>query len=179
MRQLETIPARFQPDPIYDKLRRITNFFYDDHNILCILKNPHPRRAYWQKGELIGRPFHYFRQIRYFPLEDQRPNLILALEGAIIDCGEDVHKMIIDYRTSYKCWMTLQVQFETAILSASATRIFNIDGIVNGWENPYAGSLHRLTERINELNSKYIRDKSGLQLSGINQLIMKCHLTIL
>jgi|WetSurMetagenome_2_1015567.scaffolds.fasta_scaffold1739806_1 hypothetical protein len=78
MGQFESIPERFKPDPIYDQFGRITNFYYDEHNILHLLRNPHPRRAYWQKKELIGRGFHYFRQIRYFPLEDQRPNLILT-----------------------------------------------------------------------------------------------------
>jgi hypothetical protein len=51
--------------------------------------------------------------------------------------------------------MTLQVFYETVNkdeehykefdqnLNAPATRIFNIDGVVNGCENPYAGSLRQ------------------------------------
>jgi hypothetical protein len=84
--------------------------------------------------------------------------------------------------------MTLQVHYETVnkeeenfkefdqYLSAPATRIFKIDGVVNGWENPNEDSLRRLTDRINDLNYKFIREKSGLQLSGINLLILKMSL---
>ena len=93
--------------------------------------------------------------------------------------------MLCDYRSSCKCWMTIQVHYESVnqwdenlkefdqYLSAPSTRIFKIDGVVNGWENPYEASLRLLTQRINDLNAKFIRDKSGLKLSGINQLILK------
>jgi hypothetical protein len=72
--------------------------------------------------------------------------------------------------------MTLQVHYESVnpwddhykefdqYLSSPATRIFKLDGIVNGWENPYEYSLRLLTQRINDLNAKFIRDKSGLKL---------------
>ena len=46
----------------------VTNFFYDQYNILHPWRNPNPRRAYWNKGELIGPPFQYFKQLAYNPL---------------------------------------------------------------------------------------------------------------
>jgi hypothetical protein len=126
----------------------------------------------------------FFRQIRYFPLEKQTPNLILELEGAIADCRYDVQRMHNEYRIGCKCWITVEVHYEPVnpredkhkkfdkYLSAPATRIFKIDGVVNGWVNPYEESLQRLSERINDYNSKFIRDKSGFKQSRINQLIL-------
>jgi hypothetical protein len=84
--------------------------------------------------------------------------------------------MINDYRTR-KCWITFRFHYETVnkdeehyeefdqYLSCPPTRIFNINNVVKGLGNPYTNSLHRLTKRINNLNSKYIRNKSGLQQS--------------
>lgn len=145
---LVPIADRMQPVPIYDQFWRITNFFYDENNILHLVRDFNPIRAYWTNGELIGAPFHYFRQIRYFPRNGIIPNIILALEGAIVDCGPDIHKMLCNYRASCKFWMTLQVQSESLnpwdghykecdqFLSAPVTRLFKIDGDVNGWVNP-------------------------------------------
>ena len=72
----------------------------------------------------------------------------LALEGAYIDVGPDMDDMFEEVGQSFKCWMALQVHYEPvnpndethkgfdAYLSASATRIFERVGIVNGWGNP-------------------------------------------
>ena len=80
--------------PIYDQFGRITIFIMMKIIYCVLFRDPNPRRAYWKNGELIGPPFHYFRQIRYFPQDEITPNLILALEGAIVDCGLDVHNML-------------------------------------------------------------------------------------
>ena len=60
-----------------------------------------------------------------------------------------------------------------AYLSAPPTRIFKRFGIVNGWGNPYRFVLGILTDRIKEINAKFIREKSGLALAGINKLYLK------
>ena len=60
-----------------------------------------------------------------------------------------------------------------AYLGAPPTRIFKRFGIVNGWGNPYRFALGILTDRIKELNAKFIREKSGLALAGINKLYLK------
>ena len=50
-------PESRGPIAIFDEFGRITNFFFDEYNILHPWRNPSPRRAYWNKGELIGPPF--------------------------------------------------------------------------------------------------------------------------
>jgi hypothetical protein len=81
-----------------------------------------------KKGELIGQPFYFFRQIGYFPLEEQKPNLILELKGAILDSGEDVQKMLNDYQSGCKSWMTHQVHYETVnnMIERSLKNLINI-----------------------------------------------------
>ena len=82
--------------------------------------------------------------------------------------------------------MTVQVRYEPAIpddyderhgftqfLSETATRFFRRDGPINGYANSYTDVLRILTDRIKQHNAKFIRDKSGLQLSEILQLILK------
>ena len=58
-------------------------------------------------------------------------------------------------------------------LSATPTRIFKRQGFITSIPNLYTDSMKILTERIKEFNALFIRDKSGLQLSGILQLILK------
>ena len=60
-----------------------------------------------------------------------------------------------------------------AYLSAPPIRIFKRFGIINGWGNPYRFALRILTDRIKELHAKFIREKSGLTLAGINKLYLK------
>ena len=109
----------------------------------------------------------------------------LALEGAYVDVVTDIEDAFEELGNSFKCWMTLLVHYEPvnpndeihrgfdAYLSAPPTRIFKRFGIVNGWGNPYRLALGILTDRIKELNAKFIREKSGLVLAGINKLYLK------
>ena len=60
-----------EPIAIRDEFGRITNFFYDDYNILHQWRNPYSRRAYWEKGEKIMPEFYYFQEYAYAPLEPE------------------------------------------------------------------------------------------------------------
>ena len=125
-----------EPISIRDEFGRITNFFYDDYNILHQWRNPYPRRAYWEKGEKIMPEFYFFQEYAYAPLDISKPDLGLVLAGAIIDIGLDLGGMFTQYGKSFKCWMVLQVHYEPvnpndesqqgfdAYLSAAPTRIF-------------------------------------------------------
>ena len=53
------------------------------------------------------------------------------------------------------------------------TTISKLDGNINGWENPYERRFRELTERILQHNANFIKEKSGLQLTNINELILK------
>ena len=142
-------------------------------------------RAYWAIGEKFGPPLLNFQQIRYFPIDNALPDLGLALDGALLDCGGDVHRTIMEYEGAAKIWMTVQVRYEpanveddnrhgfTQFLSATATRFFKREGQINKYANPYTDVIRILTDRINQHNAKFIRDKSGLRLSQILQLILK------
>ena len=168
-----------EPTAIIDEFGRITNFFYDNFNVLHLWRNPHPRRAYWEKGEEIFPAFYYFKEYAYLPLETSKPDLGLALAGAIIDMGLDLDGMFSKYGQAFNCWMVLQVHYEPvnpndethqgfdAYLSAAPTRIFKRFGIVNGWENPYKTDISILTERIKQVNARFIKYTSGLVLAAI------------
>ena len=108
-REQETRGPYNEPIARFDEFGRITNFLYDEYNILHPWRNPNPRRAYWNKCELIGPPFQYFKHIAYKPLEYSKPDLGLALEGAYIDVGPDIENMFEEVGNSFKCWMTLLV----------------------------------------------------------------------
>jgi hypothetical protein len=90
MGEIESVPDRLLPDSICDQFKRITNYYYNEYNILHLGQDPHFPRVYWKKGEFIGYSFYYVRQIRYFPCEEHKPNLILALELTIFDTVDDV-----------------------------------------------------------------------------------------
>ena len=104
MSRRELTPFGFIPDPVYDDFGRVTNFFYDQFNNLIPYRNPHPRRAFWSKGEPFGLPHEFFKQTRYEPLADTKPKLVLAMEGAILDIGEDI-QVFNELGPSIKCWM--------------------------------------------------------------------------
>ena len=89
-REPETRGPYNEPIARFDEFGRITNFYYDDFNRLRPGRNPNPRRAYWEKGELNRPPFPYLKQIAYKPLEISKPDLGLALEGAYIDVAPDM-----------------------------------------------------------------------------------------
>ena len=140
-------------------------------------------RAYWQFGQPVGAPARYFRQIRYLPLPNAVPDLDKALSGAWLDCGQDLHKQLGEFGGAVKVWTTVQVAYEPVkpmankepfeqYLGAAPTRIFRSDGPVTATENPYIDSLRILTDRIKEFNAKFIRDKSGLRLTGVLQLVL-------
>ena len=56
-------------------------------------------------------------------------------------------------------------------LSAAPTRIFQSDGPVTAAANPYIKNLRIVTQLIKEFNAKFIRDKSGLRLAGVLQIV--------
>ena len=127
---------------------------------------------YWQPGHQIGAPVSNFRLIRYLPLPNAAPDLDQALSGARLDCGRDLHKLLIEFGGAAKVWMTIQVEYEPVnpfankqpfkqYLSAAPTRMFRRDEAISAFKNPYNDSLQILTDRIKEFNAKFIRDKSG------------------
>ena len=93
MRRAETIPGQIEPGPEYDDFGRVTNFYHDEFNNLILNRNPNPPRAFWSSGEPVGPPHELFKQIRYEPQAETKPKLMLAMEGAILDCGEDIHRV--------------------------------------------------------------------------------------
>ena len=58
-------------------------------------------------------------------------------------------------------------------LSAAPTQIFLNNGLITANANPYIENVRILTNRIKEFNATFIRDKSGLRLANILQLIIK------
>ena len=82
------------------------------------------------------------------------------MEGAILDIEEDIQQVFIELGPSIKCWFIVKVHYEpinpedgkhqgfNAYLSSKNTKIYKLDGTVNGWENPYIYNLRTLTERI-------------------------------
>ena len=140
-------------------------------------------RAYWQPGQPVGVPASYFRQIRYLPLPYAVPDLDKALSGAWLDFGQDLHKHLSEFSGAVIVWVTVQVAYEPVklmanrepfeqYLSAAPTRTFVRDGPLST-TRPYIDSLRILTNRINEFNAKFIRDKSGLPLAGVLHFILK------
>ena len=141
-------------------------------------------RAYWQLGQPFGAPTRYSRQIRYLPLPNAVPDLDKALSRAWLDCGQDLHKQLGEFDGAVKVLVTVQVAYEPVkpmankepfeqCLSAAPTRILRRNGPVTDSANPYINSLRILTERIREFNAKFIRDKSGLRLTGVLKFILK------
>ena len=53
--------------------------------------------VYWQPGQPISAPVSNFRQIKCLPLPNAVPDLDQALSGARVDCGLDLHKILIDF----------------------------------------------------------------------------------
>ena len=176
---------RLLPRPEYDSFGRVTNFHYDENNRLVLGRDPHPRRAFWNYGEPIGPPHRYFKQLEYQPLDGTKPKLLLAMEGAILDCGQDIQQVFNQLGPSLKVWMIVKVHYEPvnpedenhkgfdAYLRTRNTMISKLDGTINGWENPYEVTFRLLSDRVLQHNANFIKEKSGLQLSNIYQLILK------
>ena len=173
------------PLPIRDQFGRITNFYVRNGQLIHG-RNPEPLNAYWEKCTVAVQSPHYFHIFQYSPLEGKLADLNLAMEGAVLDCAPDVHKLILKEFAPIKLWITVLVRYEPAnplddperhgfdqYLSAPATRVFRREGIVNLWESPYADDLRLLTERIKIHNAKFIRDKSGLVLAEIKNLYFR------
>ena len=115
-------------------------------------------KLYWQQGHPVVAPVSTFRQIKYLPLPNAVPDLDQALSGARLDCGQDLHKQLIEYGGATKVWMTVQVEYEQInplanqepfdqYLSAAQTRIFRRDGQFSAFANPYIDYLRILTDR--------------------------------
>ena len=64
LRESETRGALTEPIARFDEFGRITNFYYDEYNILHPWCNPNPRRAYWKKGKKLGLLFHILNILR-------------------------------------------------------------------------------------------------------------------
>ena len=112
------------------------------------------------------------------------PNLDQALSGARLECGQDFHKLLIEFGGAAKVWMTVQVEYEPVnplankqtfeqYLSDAPTRMFRRDETISAFENPYIDSHQILTDRIKEFNAKFIRDKSVLRLARVLQFTLK------
>ena len=76
------------------------------------LSNQNPRRAYWEKGEVIGPPFQHVNHFEYKPLENSKPDLGLALGGASIDSAPDMNDTFEEFGNSFNCWITIKVHYE-------------------------------------------------------------------
>ena len=112
------------------------------------------------------------------------PDLDKALNGSWLDCRQDLHKQLCEFGGAVNVWVTVQVTYEPVkpmvnkkpfeqYLSSAPTRIFRSDGPITVNANPYINNLRILTDQIKEFNAKFIRDKSGVQLAGVLQFILK------
>ena len=59
-------------------------------------------RAYLQLNQPIGAPARYFLQIRYFSLPNSVPDLDKKLNGAWLDCGQNLHKQLCEFGGAVK-----------------------------------------------------------------------------
>ena len=100
-RELETRGSYNEPIARFDEFGRITNFYHDGFNRLRPGRDPNPRRAYWEKGELYGPPFPHFKQLVYNPLENSKPDLGMALEGAYINVGQNLEDTFKEFGNSF------------------------------------------------------------------------------
>ena len=106
------------------------------------------------------------------------PDLDQALSGARLNCGQDLHKQLIEFGGAAKVWMTFQVEYEPVnplaskqsfeqYLSATPTRMLRREETISAFGNHYIDFLQLLTDRITEFNATFIRDKSGLRLAKV------------
>ena len=191
-KQFPTHPSAPHPTELHHfaQLPPETNLFapqlLESNNMAGILTE-HRRQVpnlYSQPGQPIGVPVSNFRQMKYLPLPNAVPDLYQALSKARLDCGQDLHKQLIEFGGAAKVWMTVQVKYEPVnplenkqpfkqYLSAPPTLMFKRDETISAFANPYIESLRILTHRIREFNAKFIRDKSGLRLARVLQFILK------
>ena len=143
-----------------------------------------PNRVYWRPATRIRPQMVDFTMLRYLPFSLTKPDLDNALGAITSDCGTDIRRMIDGYGSA-KVWLTIQVRYEPAnprdeknkpfefYLSCKSTRFFHRNPTAGGDGAPYAEPLQILFERIKENNAKFIRELSGLVLSGILQLVIR------
>lgn len=108
-----------------------------------------------------------------------------ALSEPWLDCGQYLHKQIIELGGAVKVWITLLVRYEPVIVdpvkcqffekcqSAQVTCIFMRNGTITAPGNPYIDSLLILTDCIKEFSEKFICNQSGLRIVKVLQLILK------
>ena len=173
--KLAELVNRYTPQP--HQTNNMNNILTETDSIFNL--HNFRNRAYWAPGQLVGAPVRNFLQVQYFPLPNAVPNLDQALSKSWIDCALDLHNLLIELGGAAKVWITVQVQYEPTklesdkrqafdqYLSATPTRIFKLDRPITIVTNQYTDSLRILTDRIKELNTKFIWDKSGLRLSGV------------
>ena len=103
---------------------------------------------------------------------------------AKLDCGLNLHKQLIEIGGAAKVWMTVKVKYEPVnplaykqpfeqYVSAAQSLMFKRDGTITAFGNPYIDSRRILTDRISKFNAKFIRDKSGIRLARVLNLVWK------
>ena len=179
-----------RPDVQFDQFGRMLNYWIDNADPKSHILHPGRLRgvtenAYLQDGVSYRPPARYFSQRRYKPLPGSIPDLDLALDGAVLDCGQDVHRLIYNAGGAIKLWMSIRVRYESisslddahhgfdTFLSYSGARFFLRQGPINHWENPYGDAFQDIIDGIKAQNAKYLRDKSGLALTAITELTLR------
>ena len=123
MSRVEPIPRSLESEPVIDEFGRITNYYYDEFINLIPHRKPNPRQAFWADGEPIGPPHQFIKQIRYKPFNDTKLKLMLAMKGAILDCGKDFQLEFNELKPSIKCWMIVKVYYKPINLQHKNTTV--------------------------------------------------------
>lgn len=103
------------------------------------------------------------------------------MAGAVSEYGIQVQRIMDEFGSGAKIWMTVNVLYEPAYpdnpkhhayeqdLSASATRFFHRPSLFSRNPNPYKEDLKLIGDRIKN-HTKFICDQSSLRLAGILSL---------
>ena len=81
--------------------------------------------THWQPGEPVGAPVSTFHQIQYLPLPYAMPDLDQTLSVARLDCGQDLHKQLIEFGGAAKVWMTVLFEYESVNPLANISSLLN------------------------------------------------------
>jgi len=177
----------------YDQFGRMTNcwFKHDPNNNWRpqLTKGRYPDDirifAYWKTGEPYGPPVPFFTQMRYLPVTRAIPDLDIALDGAALDTAFDVHRWVVNAQGAVKVWMAIKVRYEPinpldtahppreVFLASSGQRFFIRQGPITSWTNPYLDAYREIQDAIKDQHARYLRDTSGLALTGVLELTLK------
>ena len=123
----------------------------------------------------MGSPHQYFIQHGFEPLDETKPKLMLAMEGAILDCALDINQVFNQLGPSLKVWMIVQVHYEPvnpddekhkgfdAYLRTKDTKISKLDGTINGWGNHMRGAFGSLLNK--SYNTIHLSSKRNLDFN--------------